>query len=304
MSGTRTVGLGGARATADAGARPGAAGAVVEGGCAVSFLRTSRRDGALTERDRARPGQVRRIVRAQLRHWGLDDLVETAQLVVSELVTNAFQHGRGEEVGIRLGRAGRTVRIEVRTGSVGEPLPFPRAGGAGGSGVPGAAAVVSGASGAPESPVVSRPSAGPGPSAVNVNGGGGGDGGASGPVNGPVPVTGPVNGSGPAGGGGPFGSAVVTARPGPRPGVRPGRRPTPREVFTRTPSRPVPRTVPGAAPVLPPPVPGPLAAPDPLAEGGRGLTLVEALADGWGVQDGGAVVWCVLSSSTGDDGRG
>jgi anti-sigma regulatory factor (Ser/Thr protein kinase)/anti-anti-sigma regulatory factor len=46
--------------------------------------------------------------------------------------------------------------------------------------------------------------------------------------------------------------------------------------------------------------PGPLrlVTPDPQAEGGRGLWLVERLAHSWGVNrhpDGGKVVWCVLS---------
>ena len=41
-----------------------------------------------------------------------------------------------------------------------------------------------------------------------------------------------------------------------------------------------------------------LVAPDPQAEGGRGLWLIEQLARSWGVNrhpDGGKVVWCVLS---------
>jgi len=41
-----------------------------------------------------------------------------------------------------------------------------------------------------------------------------------------------------------------------------------------------------------------LVAPDPQAEGGRGIWLIEQLARSWGVNrhpDGGKVVWCVLS---------
>jgi anti-sigma regulatory factor (Ser/Thr protein kinase)/anti-anti-sigma regulatory factor len=41
-----------------------------------------------------------------------------------------------------------------------------------------------------------------------------------------------------------------------------------------------------------------LVAPDPQAEGGRGLWLIEQLARSWGVNrhpDGGKIVWCVLS---------
>ncbi|MEV3875230.1 ATP-binding protein [Streptomyces sp. NPDC049906] len=187
----------------------------------MSYLRASP-PGTLTERDRARPGQVRRIVRAQLRHWGLEDLVEPAQLVVSELVTNAFQHARGDEVGIRLGRSGRTVRIEVRTGPVHEVAPY------------------------------ARPGARSGPEARGV----------------------------------PSGTAVHAPRAGARPGPHPGPRApyAPREGFDR--SAPGPRSS-----VPPEPIPQ-----DPLSERGRGLDLVEALVDDWGVQAGGAVVWCTLSS--------
>jgi anti-sigma regulatory factor (Ser/Thr protein kinase) len=41
-----------------------------------------------------------------------------------------------------------------------------------------------------------------------------------------------------------------------------------------------------------------VAAPDPQAQGGRGLWLVEQLASGWGVNRhpaGGKVVWCTLN---------
>lgn len=56
---------------------------------------------ALDPREVAR---ARRLVRGQLLAWGLPDAVEPAELMVSELVTNAVRHGRTHEVGLRLVR--------------------------------------------------------------------------------------------------------------------------------------------------------------------------------------------------------
>ncbi|WP_372510428.1 ATP-binding protein [Actinomadura madurae] len=44
--------------------------------------------------------------------WGLESLTDTAQLLVSELVTNALVHGAGS-LGLRMVR-GRTLLCEVR----------------------------------------------------------------------------------------------------------------------------------------------------------------------------------------------
>lgn len=61
-------------------------------------------------------GQGRRFVRSTLREWGHDALVDTATLLVSELVTNAVLHARTPpEIIVRLGRD--EVRIEVLDGS-------------------------------------------------------------------------------------------------------------------------------------------------------------------------------------------
>ncbi|MEU0843919.1 ATP-binding protein [Streptomyces sp. NPDC005962] len=60
--------------------------------------------------------QMRRITTARLRHWGLATLVDSATLIVSELVTNAIQHGRGR-VELKVMCCGNTVRIEVTDGS-------------------------------------------------------------------------------------------------------------------------------------------------------------------------------------------
>jgi anti-sigma regulatory factor (Ser/Thr protein kinase) len=46
-------------------------------------------------------GQARRHVRAQLANWGLDAVVDMAELLASELVTNAVRYGSGP-IGLRL----------------------------------------------------------------------------------------------------------------------------------------------------------------------------------------------------------
>lgn len=68
-------------------------------------------------------GAGRRFVRATLDGWGHGDLVETATLLVSELVTNAVLHARSApEVVVRVRAA--LVRVEVVDGS--ERLPVPK----------------------------------------------------------------------------------------------------------------------------------------------------------------------------------
>lgn len=56
-------------------------------------------------------GRARELARVQLTAWGLDDLVDTAELLVSELVTNALRYGEGE-IRLRLLRD-RTLVCEV-----------------------------------------------------------------------------------------------------------------------------------------------------------------------------------------------
>lgn len=50
--------------------------------------------------------RARRLVRGQLRSWGLADLTETVELLVSEVVTNAVRHAQGRRAELRLVRAG------------------------------------------------------------------------------------------------------------------------------------------------------------------------------------------------------
>jgi anti-sigma regulatory factor (Ser/Thr protein kinase) len=67
--------------------------------------------------DERRIGQMRRITRAQLRHWDLAMLTDAATLVVSELVTNAIKHGKGRPVGLRVRHSAYELRIEVTDGT-------------------------------------------------------------------------------------------------------------------------------------------------------------------------------------------
>ncbi|MEV5600925.1 SpoIIE family protein phosphatase [Streptomyces sp. NPDC052299] len=56
-------------------------------------------------------GRARELARGQLTSWGLDDLIDTTELLVSELVTNALRYGEGE-IRLRLLRD-RTLVCEV-----------------------------------------------------------------------------------------------------------------------------------------------------------------------------------------------
>ncbi|MGP4089637.1 ATP-binding protein [Streptomyces sp. KR55] len=76
----------------------------------------------LTEREAAWPGRIRRIVRAGLKHWGRPDLIDTAELLTTELVTNALRHGRGPDIGFRLYLSNDQAVIEVRDGSSSLPV--------------------------------------------------------------------------------------------------------------------------------------------------------------------------------------
>ncbi|MFE4621809.1 ATP-binding protein [Streptomyces mirabilis] len=73
--------------------------------------------GRLSARDAVWPGRCRRIVRAALRHWRQTNLVDTAELLTSELVTNALRHGCGPDIGMRLYLSGARLVIEIRDGS-------------------------------------------------------------------------------------------------------------------------------------------------------------------------------------------
>ncbi|MEE4594798.1 SpoIIE family protein phosphatase [Streptomyces sp. DSM 41524] len=64
-------------------------------------------------------GRARELAREQLETWGLDDLVDTTELLVSELVTNALRYGEGE-IRLRL-LLDRTLVCEVWDGGLVQP---------------------------------------------------------------------------------------------------------------------------------------------------------------------------------------
>ncbi|MFF5795893.1 ATP-binding protein [Streptomyces albogriseolus] len=58
--------------------------------------------------------RLRRAVRVHLAAWGLDDQVDTAQLCVSELVSNIVTHvGTGTPASLALSTDGERLRVEV-----------------------------------------------------------------------------------------------------------------------------------------------------------------------------------------------
>ncbi|MEU8567413.1 ATP-binding protein [Streptomyces pathocidini] len=88
----------------------------------VSFVREDRRAGApIPLADARRVEEMRRLAAARLRYCGLDDLVADVELVVSELVTNALEHGDGREVGFSFIYRDDTVHITVADGSTSRP---------------------------------------------------------------------------------------------------------------------------------------------------------------------------------------
>ncbi|MEU2951110.1 SpoIIE family protein phosphatase [Streptomyces xanthochromogenes] len=50
-------------------------------------------------------GRARRLVRGQLAQWGLPEVSETVELLVSEVVTNGIRHAHGHQVELRLVRS-------------------------------------------------------------------------------------------------------------------------------------------------------------------------------------------------------
>lgn len=75
---------------------------------------------------RAHPSEASRArswTRDRFDAWGLGDLSETAQLLVSELVTNALLYGgKGGPTRLRVGVQG-TLRLEVTDSSTEPPTP-------------------------------------------------------------------------------------------------------------------------------------------------------------------------------------
>ncbi|MER6230982.1 ATP-binding protein [[Kitasatospora] papulosa] len=64
-------------------------------------------------------GSLRRFSTARLRSWGFPDLVEDAESVISELVTNALVHGKGDRIAFRFLLTATVLALEVDDGSPG-----------------------------------------------------------------------------------------------------------------------------------------------------------------------------------------
>ncbi|MFC9931696.1 ATP-binding protein [Streptomyces sp. NPDC127190] len=77
--------------------------------------------GDLSEADAAWPKRLRRIVRASLTYWRRPDLIETAELLLSELATNALRHGHGHDITVRVFFHDGCCVIEVNDGSSARP---------------------------------------------------------------------------------------------------------------------------------------------------------------------------------------
>jgi anti-sigma regulatory factor (Ser/Thr protein kinase) len=76
----------------------------------------------LAELDRAVPSRLRRIGVAKLRFWGLTSLADSAALLISELVTNAYQHGCAGHLTFRLCMTATHLCIEVDDGTPRRPM--------------------------------------------------------------------------------------------------------------------------------------------------------------------------------------
>ncbi|MET8753266.1 ATP-binding protein [Streptomyces sp. NPDC004667] len=79
------------------------------------------------------PGRARALLRSQLREWKVEgDPADTAELLLSELVTNAVRHAgapQGRDIGVRVARYDGVLQVEVA--DAGDPVELvPRAAGA------------------------------------------------------------------------------------------------------------------------------------------------------------------------------
>ncbi|MFE7779242.1 ATP-binding protein [Streptomyces sp. NPDC057445] len=71
----------------------------------------------LSKADAAWPCRLRRIVRTGLTFWGFPDVIEAAELLLTELATNALRHGRGHDIGVRVYFVSDSCVIEVADGT-------------------------------------------------------------------------------------------------------------------------------------------------------------------------------------------
>ncbi|MFD5445979.1 ATP-binding protein [Streptomyces tendae] len=89
----------------------------------VSLIRRPNPRGAgLSETDAAWPQRLRRLARACLTHWGCAELIDAAELLLTELVTNALRHADGSSIGVRIYVRDDRLVIAVNDGSPDIPV--------------------------------------------------------------------------------------------------------------------------------------------------------------------------------------
>ncbi|MFD7700947.1 ATP-binding protein [Streptomyces caelestis] len=76
----------------------------------------------ISEQDARRVRTARRVTAARLRYCGLEPLVDDAELIVSELVTNAIQHGDGTRVTFTMTVRDGFLRLTVHNETLGRPV--------------------------------------------------------------------------------------------------------------------------------------------------------------------------------------
>ncbi|MFI1825114.1 ATP-binding protein [Streptomyces sp. NPDC020412] len=82
----------------------------------MQLKRSTKAGEPLSDEDRLWPGLMRHAARAHASLWRLDHLADTVDLLVSELVTNALQHGEGA-VDVRLARSDGRLYFEAGSAS-------------------------------------------------------------------------------------------------------------------------------------------------------------------------------------------
>lgn len=68
------------------------------------------------------PADARQMVRSSLQSWGWDDLIDDAELMVSELVTNTIVHTDTAHAIVALHRHPDRLRVEVTDSSPRSPI--------------------------------------------------------------------------------------------------------------------------------------------------------------------------------------
>jgi hypothetical protein len=82
----------------------------------ISFARAGSSGAVMAEGDQLWPRRVRLGIRAALRSWSRPELTDDAELLTTELVTNALRHGQ-DDLGVRVHIAAGRLWIEVQDGS-------------------------------------------------------------------------------------------------------------------------------------------------------------------------------------------